>query len=62
MGKDKIVGFRLTAEQSERLSALAEQLKLTPSEVLRLLIETAEVRAVQTVGPVATVEGCEVAS
>ena len=60
MGKDKIVGFRLTAEQSERLSALAEQLKLTQSEVLRALVETAEIRVVQAVGPVATVQGREV--
>lgn len=60
MGKDKIVGFRLTAEQSERLSALAEQLKLTQSELLRALVEAAEIRVVQTVGPVATVQGREV--
>lgn len=56
MSKKRIVGFRATAEQSAKLGTMAELLNLTQSEVLRALVDGAEIKAVQVVRPVATVQ------
>ena len=50
-GKGKIVGFRVSAGQQAKLSTLAARLQLTQSEVLRVLVDSAEVGPVQVALP-----------
>jgi hypothetical protein len=56
MSKNRIVGFRATEEQSVKLGTMADLLNLSQSEVLRALVDGAEIKAVQIARPVATVQ------
>ena len=59
MSKSVFVGLRITEEQAAKLSTLAKRLQLTHSEVLRLLLDSAEIGSVQVALPVATVHQAE---
>lgn len=56
MSKNRIVGFRTTEEQSAKLGTMADLLNLSQSEVLRALVDGAEIKAVQIARPVVTVQ------
>ena len=51
MNKSVYVGFRATPEQNAKLSTLAARLQLSQSEVLRVLVDSAEIAPVQVALP-----------
>ena len=59
MSKSVYVGFRATPEQQAKLSTLAKRLQLTHSEVLRVLLDSAEIAPLQVALPVAGVQQAE---
>ena len=52
--KDKFLGFKARAEDRRKVEALAQQTGLSMSEVLRSLVENAEVKQVTIAKPVST--------
>lgn len=53
MKRDRIINFRATAHDEERLAEMAQKTGGTISEVLRQLVSSAELRPCQTLRPVA---------
>ena len=51
MAKENIT-FRTSREQRQKLNSLAVQMGATQSMILRMLIETAEIREAATLAPV----------
>ena len=51
-GSHSHISFRTSQEQRRRLEALAVRMGVSPSAVMRMLIETAEIREAATLAPV----------